>query len=101
MTPLDRLLDDRSAAALEDFADREAIRLGLVSVDEGAAARLHGHRQPPALSVLGLFVAQQLCLLDAPNAGQAALLLGLPGHHKAHAFWFAVAREARRLARDG
>lgn len=101
-TPLDRLLSDTEADALEAFADREAIRLGLVAVDpETASERLRGHVRPPALSVLGLFAAQQLLITGSPNAEQAALLLGLPGHHKAHAFWFAVAREARRLARGG
>jgi hypothetical protein len=126
LTPLDRLLDDRQAMALENYVMNEEALCGSVHGAVWQGTRVDTSRTAPAgplhsglmvglghhaarkkrlceltRNVLAIFLKQQTGRDGVLSAAQAALMLDLPGRQKSTAWWLAVRDAASELARLG
>jgi hypothetical protein len=124
MTPLDRMLDDDQAAALELYVDCEQLLAGnarcgdytgdrvmtsrsggMSPLPDDRMAALAAHQEVkrklggPERNVLAIFVAQMIGAL-APTEAQAGIMLGLVGKDKRAAYYWAVRDCARALVRS-
>lgn len=124
LTPLDLMLGESEALALEQYCDAEEMLAGStrthnwdppVQASGGQGAPLPDEALEalaahvvakkalprPTRDVLAIFVAQQLGAEGAPSAAEAGLMRGLPGRNRRRAWWHAVAVAAARLVRMG
>lgn len=120
LTPLDKLLTDDEAAALEEYLACEDILAGNARVSDYAGDRVQTSRSDMSpindrffvrlarhqnrksmlserdVTALALFVAQMSG--DSLGDAECALKMGLPGRHKSRAWQDEVKRVAERLA---
>jgi hypothetical protein len=123
LTPLDRLLSDDEAHALEGYCLCEMIRMGsarcadyagdrvqtsrsdMTALPDDWLARLAAHASVkarlggPDRNVMAIFVAQYVSGDGVPSAAEAALMLGLRGRDRRATWWEAVKGVAAVLAR--